>query len=145
MDIITLTTFLSPCLPFLIKMGEKSAEGAAGKIGVDVWEKAKRIWEKLYVSGDEKNDIKIAAEQLAAKPDSEARKSVFQEELETLLEKYPDVAEEIAKIMNEGQPIATVGKVTQTVMANEGQVVGIMSGGKAIGRIDGNIQGGVNL
>lgn len=48
-----------------------------------------------------KGNAKIAAEQVAAKPESEACQAVFQEELETLLKENPDLAQAIAQIMAE--------------------------------------------
>jgi len=39
--------FVAPVLPFLAKMGEKAADEAAKKIGVDGWEKAKAVWGDL--------------------------------------------------------------------------------------------------
>jgi len=145
MDIIALTGLLTPFLPFLIKFGENSAETAGRKFGEDGWNKAKKIWDELHPKVEAKEDAKIAAEQLAAKPDSEARKALFREELETLLKENPDLAEAIAKIMDEGSPTASGTQITQTVENNEGLMIGQMTGGKAVGRIDGNIQGGVNF
>lgn len=145
MDVITLTALLRPCLPFLMKLGEKAAESASGKIGEDTWNTAKKIWDKLQPKIEAKEDAKIAAQQLAVKPESEARKAVFQEELETLLKENPDLADAIAKIMQEDSPAASGTQVMQTVTNNEGQAINQMTGGKAVGRIDGNIQGGVNL
>jgi hypothetical protein len=146
MDIVVLIALLRPCLSSLIQAGGAAAvESAGGQIGTDAWETAKKIWDKLHPKLNAKEDARIAAEQLAAKPDSEARKAVFQEELEALLKENPDLAEAIAQIMQES-PATTAGvQVTQTVTNNEGQVIGQMTGGKAIGRIDGNVQGNVNL
>jgi hypothetical protein len=146
MDIVVLIALLRPCLSFLIQAGGTAVvESAGGQIGTDAWETAKKIWDKLHPKLNAKEDARIAAEQLAAKPDSEARKAVFQEELEALLKENPDLAEAIAQIMQES-PATTAGvQVTQTVTNNEGQVIGQMTGGKAIGRIDGNVQGNVNL
>ena len=62
-----------------------------------------------------------------------------------MLEENPDLAEAIAKILQESAPLPASVKINQTVANNEGQVIGQMTGGKAIGRIDGNIQGGVNF
>jgi hypothetical protein len=59
----------------------KLLRGASGKIGEDTWNTAKKIWDKLHPKIEAKEDAKIAAEQLAAKPESDARKAVFQEEL----------------------------------------------------------------
>jgi hypothetical protein len=47
MDIALLVKFLAPCLPFLLKVGNKAVEGASEKVGEDVWNKGKVIWAKL--------------------------------------------------------------------------------------------------
>ena len=145
MNIVALTALLSSCLPFLLKLGEAAAESAGSKIGEDVWDKAKRIWDKLYPRLEAKEDAKLAAEQVAAKPESEARRAVLQEELEALFNENPDLAEAIAQIMDEGGPISAGTQINQTVTNNEGQVIGMMTGGKAIGRIDGTVEGDVSL
>ncbi len=145
MDVITLTAFLSPFLPFLIKFGEKSAETAGSKFGEDAWNKAKKIWDKLHPAVAAKEDAKVAAEQVAAKPESEARKAVFQEELTTLLQENPDLLAAIAQIMQEELPATSGTKITQTITNNEGQAIGQMTNSKAIGRIEGGIQGSVNF
>lgn len=142
MDVITLTAFLSPFLPFLIKLGEKSAESAASKFGEDAWNKAKKVWSQLQPNVEAKPDAKVAVEQVAAKPESEARKAVFQEELETLLKEQPDLAKAIAQILNEDAPDGTSGtQIIQNVTGNQNQVIGQVSGGKVFG----NVQGGVNI
>jgi transketolase len=149
MDITTLMALLSPCLPFLMKLGQKAAESASGKIGEDSWNTAKKIWDKLHPTIEAKEDAKIAAQQLAAKPDSEPRKAVFQEELETLLKENPDLADAIAKIMQEDSSAASDSGTQniQTVTNNQGQAQAInqMKGEKVIGRIDGTIHGGLNF
>lgn len=143
MDIVALTALLTPCLPFLIK----AAESASSKIGVDSWETAKQIWEKLHPKLEAKEDARVAAEQVAAKPDSKARQAVFQEELETLLKENPDLAEAIAQILQDKPSELASGQVNQRVGNVEGQAIAQMSGGQSIGQIQisGNVEGGVNL
>ncbi len=145
MDVIALTAFLTPFLPFLLKFGEKSAETAGSKFGEEAWNKAKKIWDKLHPAVAAKEDAKVAVEQVAAKPESKARQDLFQEELETLLKEHPDLLAAIAQIMQEGLPPTSGTNITQNIASNEGQIIGQVTGGKVIGRIDGNIQGGVNL
>ena len=144
MDVIALTALLSPCLSFLMKLGEKAAESAAGKVGEDSWNTAKKIWDKLQPKIEAKEDAKIAAEQLAAKPESEARKAVFQEELETLLKENPDLADAIAKIMQEKTEATSGTQINQTINNTKGQVMGQMTG-KATGIHIDATQGDVNL
>jgi hypothetical protein len=130
MDIVTLTALLSPCLPFLMNLGGKAAESAASKLGADTWDAAKKIWDKLSPKVEAKGDAKIAAEQLAAKPESDARKAVFQEELETLLKENPDLANAIAKILAEASPEVIAGvQITQTTTGDKNVIIGQMSGG----------------
>lgn len=145
MDITMLMAVLSPCLPFLVKLGDKTIESAGSKIGPDTWEMAKKIWAKLHPKLAAKEDAKIAMEQLAAKPESEARKAVFQEELEAIFQEHPDLAATITQLLQESAPTTATVQINQSIDHNEGQVIGQMRGGKAIGRVDGNIQGDVNL
>lgn len=43
MDIVAIVKLITPCLPFLLTMGNKAAEGASQKVGEDVWNQAKMI------------------------------------------------------------------------------------------------------
>ncbi|MEG3922247.1 CHAT domain-containing protein [Microcoleus sp. T3_A4] len=137
MDIVALMAFLNPCLPFLLKLGEKSAESAAGKVGEDIWDKAKKIWEKLQLPVEAKEDAKIAAQQLAAKPESEPRKAVFQEELETLLKENPSVAAAIAQILKEDSNRTSGSGIIQNVAGSQNQTIGTVSGGNVVGPMSG--------
>ncbi|HEY9697640.1 MAG TPA: CHAT domain-containing protein [Trichocoleus sp.] len=126
MDIALLTAFLAPFLPFLMKFGEKASEKAGEKFGESAWTKAMGIWSKLHPKLEAKDDARIAAEQVATKPESEARKAVFQEELDTLLKENPDLAKEIARILQEDAPDGTPGnQVIQNVTGGQNQVFNI--------------------
>ena len=145
MDIVAVTTLLSSCLPSLLKMGDKAVESIGSKIGADAWETAKKIWDKIHPKVEEKKSVLSAVEAVVESPDDEDCKEFFQKQLQKLIKENPDLAEAIAKILQESPLIATGVQINQTVTNNEGQVIGQMTGGKAIGRIDGNVQGGVNF
>ncbi|WP_416670119.1 CHAT domain-containing protein [Egbenema bharatensis] len=132
MDIALLTTFLVPFLPFLMKFGEKASEKAGEKFGEGAWTKAVGIWSKLHPTLEAKDDARIAAEQVAMKPESEARKAVFQEELDTLLKENLDLAKEIARILQED---AFSNKPNH----QSHQAIEQMSGGTAVGNVQGSI------
>ncbi len=132
MDVASLTVFLSPFLPFLIKLGGKASEKVAEKFGEDAWNKAKAVWSKLHPEVETKEDLKVAAEQVAAKPESEARKDVFQEELATLLKDKPELAAAIAKILQENDS-------NHKLSNQSNQAIGQMSGGTAIGNVQGSV------
>jgi hypothetical protein len=65
MEIVTLTAFITPFLPFLLKLGgkaaEKATETAAGKFGEAAWIKAQAVWEKLSPKVEGKEAAKEAA------------------------------------------------------------------------------------
>ncbi len=147
MDVLVLTTFLAPCLPFLLeKVGAPALEGAATKLGEDTWEKAKAIWAKLRPKVESETAAKVAAEKLANKPDSPAWQEALQEELETIFRNDAALANSIADIFQGSQVASGGNQVQQTVKENRGQVIGQMFGGEAknIGGID-SVQGDVNL
>jgi hypothetical protein len=113
---ISLREQLIPYLPLLTEGASQGIGKGAGEIAV------KKIWEKLEPSL--KGNAKIAAEQVAAKPESEARQAVFQEELETLLKENPDLAQAIAQIMAE----RTETQISQVSRGN-GATIGQVTGG----------------
>jgi hypothetical protein len=121
---------LAPYLPLLMN----GAFTQIGKSGVEIT--AKEIWKKLEPVLKTKDDARIAAEQLVSKPDSEGRKAVFQEELETLLKENPNVAKEIAQILAESN-IGT--QINQISTGNGAQTIGQVLGGKVFGNVDGNL------
>lgn len=145
MDIVAVTALISSCLPFLVKIGDQASEIAGSKIAGDAWETAKKIWQKLQPKVEEKKVITNAVEAVVETPDDEDCKQFLEKKLQKLIEENQDLTEAIAKILQESAPLPASVQINQTVTNNEGQVIGQMTGGKAIGRIDGNIQGGVNF
>lgn len=147
MDVLALTTFLAPCMPFLLKkVGVPALNSVAEKLGEDTWEKAKAIWLKLSPKVESEVAAKVAAEKLAEKPDSAAWAEALQEELAAILEKDSVLAEAIAAIFQDSQSANGGNHVQQTIRENKGQIIGQMYGGevKNIGGID-SVQGDVNL
>jgi hypothetical protein len=143
MDIIGLTTFLSPFLPFLIKFGEKSAETVGSKVGEDGWNKAKKIWDKLHPKIEAREDAKSAVKLVSTDTDDEDYRKVFQKQLKKLLDEDKELAAVIAQIMQDEESPTSIGfQIKQTANNNQGQVYGQITGGKVVG---GNNQGGVNL
>lgn len=144
MDIAIIASFLAPFLPHLMKLSgqvaEKLTEIISEKAGEAAWEKAQKIWERLSPTLEENEDLKVAASQVATKPDSTARQAVFQEELESLLKDNPKLARAIAQIMQEDAPDGTPGtQIVQTITGDENQTIGQVFGGTIIGSVDGNV------
>jgi len=144
MDIAIIASFLAPFLPQLMKFGGQAAgkvtEVISEKAGEAAWTKAQKIWERLHPKVEEKEDLKVAVSQVAAKPDSTARQALFQEELESLLNDNPDLLEAIAQIMREDAPDGTPGtQIVQKVTGNKNQVIGQVFGGKVVGNVEGDV------
>ena len=145
MDIALLATFLSPFLPHLVKLGGKAAEAVteaiSEKFGEAAWTKAQKIWQQLSPKVEAKEDMKAATDQAAAKPDSQGRQAVFREELEALLNENPQLAEAIAKIMEEDAPDGTPGtQIIQTVTGDKNQTIGQVLGGTVVGNVKGDVR-----
>jgi len=139
MDIAHLTTFLSPFLPFLINPCETASEEAGGRFEAADWNKAKAVWSKLYLEVERHPDVKVAVTQVASKPESQSRRAVLQEELETLLNEQPTLAEAIAQILKADPPNAPTTQITQTVTGNRNQVIAQVTGGQIFGNVSGNV------
>ncbi|BAY16433.1 hypothetical protein NIES21_22610 [Anabaenopsis circularis NIES-21] len=99
MDIALIVKFLAPCLPFLLNVGGKVAEGASQKVGEDVWNKAKAIWGKLQPKVEAKEEAKKAADAAKENPNDEDYQAALRAQLKEILKADTALAEEIAKIL----------------------------------------------
>jgi hypothetical protein len=136
MEIATLTAFLSPFLPFLLKLGgkaaEKATETAAGKFGEASWNKAQAVWEKLSPKLEAKESAKEAALDVANAPEDEDLQVALKVQLNKLLAQDEALTNAIAQILQEDGSDGTPG--TQIV-----QNIGHMTGGNVFGNITGNV------
>jgi uncharacterized protein YqcC (DUF446 family) len=140
MDIAVLTRFLAPFLPYLLKLGEKASEKVAEKFGEDAWDKAKAIWSKLQPKVEAKESTQEAVGDLVAAPEDEALQTVLQVQLKKLLDQDQELAAAIAQILQADAPDGTPGtQIIQTVTGNQNQLIGQMTGGKAIGNVQKNV------
>ncbi|HEY9639701.1 MAG TPA: hypothetical protein V6C57_04420, partial [Coleofasciculaceae cyanobacterium] len=89
MDAATLTNFLAPFLPALVKPSPQTANRAIRQFGAHDWSQANAIWETLYPKIEADEALKAAVAQVVAKPDSEIWRSALSEELEMLLQNDP--------------------------------------------------------
>jgi hypothetical protein len=144
MEIATLTAFISPFLPFLLKLGgkatDKAAESAAAKFGEAAWVKAQSIWEKLRSKVESKESAKEAVIDVANAPDNEDLQVVLKVQLKKLLEHNEALANAIAQILQEDASDGIPGtRIVQNVTGNRNQIIGQMSGGQVIGNVQENI------
>ena len=134
MDIALLLSFLAPCLPYLLNLGDKAAGKAAEKVGEKSVETVGKIWSKLRPKVEAKEAAKEAVEDLAKDPENSALQTVLQVQLEKILTQNPDLATEISQLLE------TATSQAQASGINVTQNIGSMSGNaKAIGSVQGNV------
>lgn len=122
----TATATLAPCLPYLLKFGEKAGEEAAKRFGADVWEQAKAIWAKIWPKVEASPAAKEAVSDAASMGDDEDALASLRLQIKKLLTQDSGLAREIAVLLEEGQ------RASVTVVVSGDRAVGIggdMSGG----------------
>jgi hypothetical protein len=144
MEITTLVAFLSPFLPFLLKLGgkaaEKATETAAGKFGEASWTKAQAVWEKLSPKVEAKESAKKAAVAFANAPEDEDFQVALKVQLKKLLAEDEVLVNAIAQILEaDGTPGV---QIVQTVTGDWNQVIGQVTGGRVFGNVEGNVSNG---
>jgi hypothetical protein len=144
MDIAILTAFLSPFLPTLLKVGGKAvgkaAESVGGKFGEAAFAKAQAVWAKLSPKVEAKEAAKEAAIDVANSPEDEDSQAALRVQLKKLLEQDDELMKAIAQILEADAPDGTPGnQIVQNVTGNQNQVIGQMTGSKAIGNITGDV------
>jgi len=141
MDISLLVKFLAPCLPFLLNVGNKAAEGASQKVGEDIWSKAKAIWAKLQPKVKAKEAAQEAAGDVADNPEDEDSQAALRVQLKKILQGEPTLAAAIAEILSENSPTGTGGdNIQQDVSGTDNQAIVKMGGNaKAVGTVHGDV------
>jgi hypothetical protein len=147
MDIATLTAFISPFLPFLLKLGgkaaEKATESAAGKFGEASWSKAQSVWDKLSPKIEAKESAKEAAIDVANAPEDEDLQVALKVQLKKLLAEDEALVRAIAQILEADGPDGTPGlQNVQNVTGDRNQVIGQVTGGQVFGNVEGNVTNG---
>jgi hypothetical protein len=144
MEIATLTTFISPFLPFLLKLGEKAAEksteSAAGKFGEASWSKAQAVWQMLNPKVEAKDSAKEAVIDVANAPEDEDLQIALRVQLKKLLAQDEVLANVIAQIFQEDVHDRVSGtRIVQNVTGDQNQMIGQVSGGQVFGNVQGNV------
>ena len=138
MDISSLVKILAPCLPFLMKIGNKVTEKATQKISENTLNIAKAIWAKLQPKVEEKEAAKEASIDVANNPEDEDYQAALRVQLKKILESNPELATEIKQIIEEKSTgEAGITNIIQNVDGNENQVIGNNSG-TVINRVNGD-------
>lgn len=136
-NITELAAFLSPFLPFFLKLGkqsvEKTADIASDEVRKAALHKARAIWNKLRPKIASKEAATEAVEDVARYPDNQDMQGSLRIQLTKLLEQDEALTRAIAEIMNENASDGTPGKqvinnVIQNVDGDWNSTIGIVSG-----------------
>ena len=144
MDITALTAFLTPFLPFLLKLGkdatETATESAANKFGEAAWQKAQAIWTVLNPTVDAKETTKEAVTDAANNPEDEDYQAALRVQLKKLLANDAALAHQLTKILQSDRPNnAPTTQIAQTVTGNQNQTIGQVFGGQVFGNVTGSV------
>jgi hypothetical protein len=144
MDVVTLTAFLSPFLPYLLKLGEKAAEKftetAAEKFGEAAWGKANAIWSKLGPKVNAKEAAFEAATDVAINPEDEDARIALKRQLQKLLEQDAELAHVITQLLQADAPDGvSAAQNIQKVTGKGNIVINNAIGSQVIRNIQGNV------
>ena len=144
MEISTLTAFITPFLPFLLKLGkaatETVTESAANKFGEAAWQKAQAVWTTLSPKVETKESAKEAIIDVANNPEDEDSQAVLRVQLKKILANDEALSHELAKILREDVSKNTsTTQIIQNVSGNQNQTIGQISGGQVFGNVTGSV------
>ncbi len=112
MDIVGLsaavTAFLSPLLPYLVKLGDKAGEEVAKKFGAAAWDRVKALWDRLRPGLENKPAAREAVAELAVNPDDAEAQAALRWQMRKWLEADPALAGELARWLAEARQAGVV-------------------------------------
>jgi hypothetical protein len=123
---VTMTSFLSPLFPFLIKGTEEAAKEAGKKFGSNAWEKAKELWDKISKT----KSVEEAAKDLVKVPNDEDFEASLRKELKKLLQDQPVLAQELLQLMQSDLSEDEHGDtINQSIYGKNNKAIGKINGG----------------
>lgn len=114
----SLTSFLTPLLPYLGRMGEEDAELTGSHLAGEGWDDAKELWRRLLPRLVESPAGAGAGEADAALSAEPEVRDILAERLEDLLRQDPELAGELERILDprkvtSGYEVMTGGNVSE--------------------------------
>lgn len=147
----SLSVYLAPFLPYLLKAGEKAAEEAGKKLGGDGWDQAKSLWAKLRPEVEAKPGALDAVRDAAKIPTDDDAIHSLGLQIEKLLDEDRQLAKDLSHLVTSGGIPSQVNASGQGAVAIGRDVNGgpIITGtGNLVGRTsitgDGNVIGDGN-
>lgn len=98
-DVPALIALISPALPFLYNVSEKTADGMIHKMGADTWDRVKKILTKLRPYLINNSNAQEAIQIFIDEPNSLSSKVLLRNQLEKILEDNKQLAREIIPLI----------------------------------------------
>ena len=93
-------TTLAPALRHLLKKGgERAADEAGSRLGVEAWDAAKTLWAKLGPRIEASSSALATAQKVAANPDDEDLKAALRVYLREILNEDSNLRDEVTQIV----------------------------------------------
>jgi hypothetical protein len=112
MDPLSLTAFLAPYLPYLMKGAQDLTEELGRKLGQEAWKHAKAMWARLRPGVEGNEATRAAADAVASNPEDEVARGGLAFQLKALLEGDSQLATELARLWKEAEEAKVVNVVT---------------------------------
>jgi hypothetical protein len=94
-DVVALINFLSPALPLLLGVGEKTADGFIHKMGSDGWDLAKKVLALLRPQIDSDPEAQEAVQLFIDEPNGKASRVLLRNKFAEILENNKKLAKKI--------------------------------------------------
>jgi hypothetical protein len=134
---------LAPVLPYLIAGGTEAVKAAGEKVGEGAVEAGRKLWAKLRKPVEESPRALGAAEEVAEAPDDDDARAGLRRQLVKILEADPDLASEVAKLLES----AGRGTSYQASLQGSGAIAqgrGAVAAGEGGVAVGGSVTGDVN-
>ena len=122
---LTVTTFLTPYLPSLLKLGEKAGEEIVKKTVDAGWNQAKALWDTLSPKIEAKPGALEAAQDAAAAPEDADAQAALRQQIKKLLAEDAALTREVSGLVEQGERAGVMVTVTgERAVGIAGNVIG---------------------
>ena len=108
MDVADLISFVSPALPLLLGVSEKTADGFIHKMGSDAWDRAKKILCLLRPHIEDDPKAQKALQRFIDEPNSKTSQILLGDKFAAILENNKQLAKEIVFLMKSDSNIPKI-------------------------------------
>ncbi len=135
---------LAPVLPHLITGGTEAVKAVGKKVGEGTFELGQKLWGKLHKPVEESSRALGAAEEVAEAPEDDDARAGLRRQLVKILEADPDLASELAKLLDS----AGQGASYQAYLQGSGAIAqgpGAVAAGEGGVAVGGSVTGDISV